>query len=42
VSAEEAAAFEAAAEPGSSVLTVTASVDQSSDELRDLFNGNNW
>ncbi len=42
VSAEEAAAFESTVEAGSSVVTVTASVDQSSDELRDLFNGNNW
>lgn len=42
VSAEEAAAFESTVETGASVVTVTASVDQSSDELRDLFNGNNW
>jgi hypothetical protein len=42
VSAEEAAAFESTVETGSSIVTVTASVDQSSDELRDLFNGNNW
>jgi hypothetical protein len=38
----EAAAFDAAAESGSTVLTVTASLDQTSDDLRDLFNGNNW
>jgi hypothetical protein len=38
----EAAAFDAAAQPGSTVLTVTASLDQTSDDLRDLFNGNNW
>ena len=42
VSAEEAAVFESTVETGSSIVTVTASVDQSSDELRDLFNGNNW
>jgi hypothetical protein len=42
VSASEAAAFDAAAESGSTVLTVTASLDQTSDDLRDLFNGNNW
>lgn len=42
VSAEEAAAFESSVETGSSIVTVTASVEQSSDELRDLFNGNNW
>lgn len=42
VSAEEAAAFESTVETGSNIVTVTASVDQSSDELRDLFNGNNW
>jgi hypothetical protein len=42
VSAEEAAAFEATAEVASTIVTVTASVEQTSDELRDLFNGNNW
>lgn len=42
IPADEAAAFEAAAETGSTVLTVTASLDQTSDDLRDLFNGNNW
>ncbi len=42
VSESEAAAFDAAAETGSTVLTVTASLDQTSDDLRDLFNGNNW
>jgi hypothetical protein len=42
VSAEEAAAFDATAEVASTIVTVTASVEQTSDELRDLFNGNNW
>lgn len=42
VSAEEAAAFEASVETAPSMLTVTTSVTQSGDELRDLFNGNDW
>jgi hypothetical protein len=42
ISVEEAAAFESAAEVAPTTMTVTASVDSTGDELRDLFNGNNW
>jgi hypothetical protein len=42
VSAEEVAAFEATVQDAPSIMTVTASVDQTGDELRDLFNGNDW
>ena len=42
VSAEEAAAFEARVETAPTAVTVATVVEHSSDELRDLFNGNNW
>ena len=42
ITAEEAAAFEAAAPTAPATLTVTAAVDRTGEELRDLFNGNNW
>jgi hypothetical protein len=42
ISVEEAAAFESAAEVAPTMMTVTASVDSTGDDLRDLFNGNNW
>ena len=42
VTAEEAAAFEATAPTAPTTMTVTAAVDRSGEELRDLFNGNNW
>ena len=42
VSAEEAAAFEARVETAPTVVTVSTVVEHSSDELRDLFDGNNW
>lgn len=42
ISAEEALAFEATTEPALSMLTVTASVDSTSEQLHDMFEGNDW
>ncbi len=42
VSPAEAAAFEATVSTAPAAMTVTASVDQTADELLDLFNGNDW
>jgi len=42
ISAEEALAFEATLEAAPMVLTVTASVDTTSDQLHDMFDGNDW
>lgn len=42
VTAEEGAAFEAAASHAPTMLTVTAAVDSSGEELLDMFNGNDW
>jgi hypothetical protein len=42
ISAEEALAFEATLEAAPAMLTVTATVDTTSDELQDVFNGNDW
>ena len=42
ISVEEATAFEAAVQTAPTTMTVTASVNSTGDELRDLFNGNNW
>ena len=42
VTPEEQAAFEATVMDAPAMVTVTAEVEQSSDELRDLFNGNDW
>jgi PilZ domain len=42
VTPEEAAAFEATVATAPSTMTVTASVNQTGDELLDLFNGNDW
>lgn len=42
VTDEERAAFEASVLDGSPMLMVTASVQQTGDELREMFNGNDW
>lgn len=42
ISAEEALAFEAAIGPATAELTVTASIDSTSEQLHDLFDGNDW
>jgi hypothetical protein len=42
ISQEEADAFEANATHMPAMLTVTAAVTHSSEELLDMFNGNNW
>jgi hypothetical protein len=42
ISREEAEAFEAIAEHAPAMLTVTAAVNQSNEELLDMFNGNDW
>ncbi len=42
VTAEEAAAFDATADAAPGDVTVTASLDRDSDEVLDLFNGNDW
>lgn len=42
ISAEEAAAFEAAAPTAPAGFTVTASVEHTGEQLRDLFNGADW
>jgi hypothetical protein len=42
VTAEEAAAFEARAEQAPTMMTVTAEVRHTDEELLDLFNGNDW
>lgn len=42
ISAEEVLAFEATMELAPAMLTVTAAVDATADQLRDLFNGNDW
>jgi hypothetical protein len=41
ITAEEALAFEATMEPAPS-MTLTASVDRTSEQLRDMFDGNDW
>lgn len=42
ISAEEVLAFEATMEMAPAMLTLTAAVDATSEQLRDLFNGNDW
>lgn len=42
ISAEEALAFESNLQFAPAMLMVTASVDTTSDELQDMFNGNDW
>lgn len=42
ISAEEALAFESGTQFAPAMLTVTASVDTTSDALQDMFNGNDW
>lgn len=42
ISAEEALAFESTIELAPAMLTVTASVDSTSEQLHDMFNGNDW
>jgi len=42
ISAEEALAFEATIQMAPTMLTVTASVDSTSEQLHDMFNGNDW
>ncbi len=42
ISAEEALYFEACAELAPAMLTVTASVDSTSEQLHDMFSGNDW
>jgi hypothetical protein len=42
VTPEEAAAFEASVEQAPTMLTVTAEVRHTDEELLDLFNGNDW
>lgn len=42
ISAEEALAFESALEAMPPMFTLTAAVDATSDQLRDMFNGNDW
>lgn len=42
VTAEECAALEAAAPEAPAMLTLTAAVNTSGDELLDMFNGNDW
>lgn len=42
ISAEEALAFESTFEMSPAMMTLTATVDVTSDQLRDMFNGNNW
>jgi hypothetical protein len=42
ISADEALAFEAGTEIAPAMLMVTASVDRTSEQLHDMFNGNDW
>lgn len=42
ISAEEALAFESSTELAPAMLTVTASVDSTSEQLHDMFDGNDW
>jgi hypothetical protein len=42
ISAEEVLAFEATLEVAPAMLTVTATVDTTSEQLHDMFNGNDW
>lgn len=42
ITAEEALAFESTTELAPAMLTVTASVDGTSEQLHDMFNGNDW
>lgn len=42
ISAEEALAFEAAVAISPAMLTLTAAVDSTSEQIRDMFNGNDW
>ena len=42
VTDDERAAFEAIVEDAPMMLTVTAAVEHTDEELRDLFNGNDW
>jgi hypothetical protein len=42
ITAEEALAFESTIELAPTMLTVTASVDSTSEQLHDMFDGNDW
>jgi hypothetical protein len=42
VTPAERAAFEASAPPAAAMMTVTAAVNSSGEELLDMFNGNDW
>jgi len=42
ITAEEALAFEATSEMAPTMLTVIASIDSTSEQLHDMFNGNDW
>jgi hypothetical protein len=42
ITAEEALAFESTIELAPAMLTVTASVDSTSEQLHDMFDGNDW
>ena len=42
ITAAEALAFEATAEFAPTMMTVTATVDTTSEQLHDMFNGNDW
>jgi hypothetical protein len=42
ISAEEALAFESTIELAPAMLTVTASVESTSEQLHDMFDGNDW
>lgn len=42
ITEEEALAFESAAGPPMAALTLTVAVDSTSEQLQDMFNGNNW
>lgn len=42
ITAEEALAFESTIELAPAMLTVTASVDRTSEQLHDMFDGNDW
>ena len=42
ITAEEALAFEASTEPAAAALTLRVAVDSTSEQLQDMFDGNNW